>query len=120
MMEAIKHDSEKPKLGLIPPKAILGIGRALTYGANKYHNFNYKTGKGLEWERIYSALQRHYTVWLDGEDIDLESGLHHLDHLGACTVMLMDLVYSNIGEDTRFRTNSKVRTPNIVKIVNKD
>jgi hypothetical protein len=101
-LNAIKNDQEKEVLGLIPPKAMFGIGRALTHGAKKYHNYNYKTGKGLDWIRIYSALLRHLEAWIDGEDIDPESKLNHLDHVGACAVMLMDLVYSKKGSDSRF------------------
>src|SRR3990172_12466143 len=103
-MEAIKYDQQKPKLGLIPPKAVFSTGRAMTYGENKYHAYNYKTGAGLDWDRVYSPLLRHLEAWLDGEDIDPESGLNHLDHVGACTVMLQDLVFSKIGKDTRFKS----------------
>jgi hypothetical protein len=102
-MKAIKNDLNKPNLGLIPPKAIFGIGRALDYGSKKYHDYNYKTGSGLDWIRVYSALLRHLQAWIDNEDLDPESKLNHLDHVGACSVMLMDLVYSNIGKDTRFK-----------------
>ena len=105
-MSAVKQDQDKPRLGLIPSKAIISTGRALTYGAKppKYNEFNYKQNGGLEWDRVYSALLRHLFAWIDGEDIDPESGLHHLDHLGACTAMLQDLVFSKIGKDTRFTT----------------
>ena len=105
MVEAVKFDQEKPRLGLIPPNSINSTGRALTYGAKKYHEYNYKTGSGLDWDRVYSPLLRHLEAWIDGEDFDPESGLNHLDHVGACVAMLQDLVFSKIGKDTRFKQN---------------
>lgn len=108
MTEAIKYDDGKEKLGLIPTHAMFSTGRALTHGAKKYHDYNYKYGSGLDWDRIYSPLLRHLFKWIGGEDIDKESGLNHLDHVGACTSMLQDLVFSGIGKDTRFTSNSLV------------
>ena len=105
-MNAVKYDGDKPMLSLVPTHAILGMGRALTYGAKKYDNFNYKQGEGLNWDRYSSALLRHLFAWLGGENADQESGLNHLDHMLACAAMLSDAVYSNIGKDTRFNTDS--------------
>jgi hypothetical protein len=75
----------------------------MTHGAIKYEFYNYKKGGGLDWDRPYSALLRHVTAWWDGEDYDDESKLHHLKHAGACIAMLIDLVESKIGKDTRFK-----------------
>lgn len=104
-MNAVKYDDEKVKLGLIPSHSIFSTGRALTYGAKKYNNYNYKVGEGLDWDKIYSALLRHLFKWIGGEDIDKESGLNHLDHVGACTSILQDLVFSGIGHDSRFESD---------------
>jgi hypothetical protein len=101
--EAVKLDQGKPKMYLLPPKALNGIAEALTYGAIKYKDFNYKLGEGLDLDRPFSACIRHLNKWNDGEDIDGESGLSHLKHAGACIVMLLDLVESEIGKDTRFK-----------------
>ena len=109
-MKAIKHDKDKPKLGLVPPKAIIAIGKAMTFGSKKYDPYNYKLGKGLDWDQYYNALLRHLMAWLDGEDNDVESGLNHLSHMGACAVMLIDSVESKIGTDTRFK--GAKNTPN--------
>lgn len=103
IVEAVKYDTVKPKLSLIPYHAMWGIGEALTYGANKYADFNYKKGGGLDWDRVFSANMRHLTQWNGGEDLDQESGLNHLKHAGACNVMLIDLIESKIGKDTRFK-----------------
>jgi len=103
--DAVKFDNGKPRMDLLPPKALEGIAKVFTFGAKKYHDFNYKTGKGLDWNRPQAALERHMTAWNDGEDIDPESGMPHLYHVGCCIMMLIDLVDSNIGTDTRFKSN---------------
>jgi len=99
---AVKYDKDKPKMSLLPPKALIGIAKIMTYGAGKYANYNYKLGEGLDWDRPFSACLRHLTAWNDGEDDDKETKLSHLYHAGCCIMMLIDLVDSEIGKDTRF------------------
>jgi len=103
--EAVKKDSDKPRMDLLPPKALIGIAKIMTYGISKYNPHNYKHGKGLDWHRPLSACLRHLTAWNAGEDNDKETGQSHLYHAGCCIMMLIDLVDSKIGKDTRFRPN---------------
>ena len=100
--KAIKYDKDKPKMSLLPPKALKGIAEIMTYGSKKYNAHNYKKGEGLDWDQMYSACMRHLNAWNDGEDTDPESGRPHLYHAGCCLMMLIDLVDSEIGKDTRF------------------
>ena len=102
-MNAVKHDSGKPMMGLLPPKALRAIADIFTYGAAKYANHNYKHGDGLNWDRVYDACLRHLNAWNDGEDNDQETGKSHLYHAGCCIMMLIDLVDSGIGHDGRFK-----------------
>lgn len=44
----------------------------------------------MVWSDVYSALLRHLTAFWDGENIDSESGLHHLDHAAACLAFLVE------------------------------
>jgi len=101
--EAIKNDKDKPRMDLLPPKALVGIAKIMTYGAVKYADFNYKMGEGLEWRQPFAACLRHLNDWNDGEDNDKETGQSHLYHAGCCIMMLIDLVDSKIGKDTRFK-----------------
>ena len=103
--KAIKNDKDKPSMALLPSASLLGIAKVFTYGETKYHAYNYKTGRGLDWDRPYSACLRHLNAWNGGEDNDRETGYSHLDHAGACIMMLIDLVESGIGKDTRFKND---------------
>ena len=80
----------KIRTDLIPPEAIRGTARVLTYGAKKYDDRNWE--RGLDYSRIYGALLRHILAWWEGEDLDPESGLNHLHHVGCCAMFLQTFV----------------------------
>lgn len=81
-------DPKKIPLWLVPVALLRAAGRALGYGARKYAANNWR--KGMAWSECYSALQRHLSAWLEGEDTDPESGLSHLDHATACLAFLTE------------------------------
>jgi len=102
--EAMKKDKDKPRMDLLPSNALFGIATIMSYGATKYNDFNYKKGKGLDWDRLYAACQRHLVAWNGGEELDPESGESHLYHAGCCIMMLIDLVETKKGRDTRYKS----------------
>jgi hypothetical protein len=84
----LKYDSEKPALAYIPKAALDAEGQAFAYGARKYEAFNYKNG--IDITRTLSAALRHISQFLDGEDVDVESGAHHLGCARANLAMALD------------------------------
>lgn len=98
-MSGVKHDQEKVRLELIPPELIFGVGEILTFGAKKYGDRNWE--RGMEWGRVYGALQRHLNAWWSGEETDAETGKSHLWHAGCCLAFLMAYEARGIGEDDR-------------------
>lgn len=101
-MEAVKFDNGKPRMDLLPPKALMGIADIFGFGAKKYASFNYKQGDGLDWGRVYASALRHLNAWNNGEDNDIETGKSHLYHAGCAVMILIDLVDSQKGKDTRW------------------
>jgi hypothetical protein len=97
----VKHDQGKPDLSILSYGALAEIAKAFEFGAKKYGRYNYLGG--MEWTRIGSALLRHTYKWLWGQDNDDESGLHHLAHVGACVIMLLDYVLLGLGTDNRYK-----------------
>lgn len=97
--EFIKHDSDKPRIDLIPSEALFGIARILTFGAKKYGAYNWANGS--DWSRYYSAAQRHLLSWNMGEDYDSETGENHLYHALCCLVFLITYVERDLGTDNR-------------------
>ena len=81
----IKHDQEKPRFGLVPPKALEEVAKVLTYGARKYSAENWRH---VEVSRYFDAAQRHQWSYKQGQTIDPESGYNHLAH-AICSLMFM-------------------------------
>lgn len=100
-MEARKFDDQKNRLELLPPFALEEIAKGFTFGAKKYDAFNYVSGDGLAYSRIYGALLRHLSAWYRGEELDPESGLPHLTHAGCCLMMLMETIQAHPDNDDR-------------------
>lgn len=105
---AVKHDQGKPRTDLMLGPGMLAIGEALAYGAKKYTtparvgDWNYRDGQGLEWSRLLGALTRHLCKFAMRIELDDESGLPHIAHVGACAIMLCNLVIGKQGKDDRY------------------
>lgn len=98
MSKDMKYDGDKVRLDLVEPDFILGVGRALTYGANKYEAESWKTVKNRR-NRYYGALMRHLMAWRKGELIAADSGIAHLEHASANLMFLQHFDKEN--EDAR-------------------
>lgn len=84
--EGMKYDSNKPRMDLLDAKALEGLATVLTFGAEKYAAHNWR--KGISNSRLVAALLRHIFAIQRGEEIDPESGLPHIDHVGCCWMFL--------------------------------
>jgi hypothetical protein len=96
---ALKLDTGKVRMELIPASSLDALGRAMTYGSKKYAEHNW--AKGFDWDRLVGALLRHINAWRSGQDKDPESGLSHLDHVLACAAMLSAHESEGLGTDNR-------------------
>jgi hypothetical protein len=77
-MSGVKFDQGKPRISLLPVRALLGVAQVAVMGAAKYGDHNYRGG--MKATRFIDAAIRHTFKWLDGQDLDEESGLPHLHH----------------------------------------
>lgn len=101
MMEGRKNDQDKPRMELLSRAALEGCAQVLTFGAKKYAADNWR--QGMAWRRLIGAAMRHLQAFSDGEDIDPESGLPHLDHLACCVMFLSEFQKKKLGTDDRFK-----------------
>lgn len=77
MNEAIKYDHGKSRMDLLSPLWIEGVGHVLGFGARKYAEDNWRLG--LSVRRCLGAALRHiFACLIGGNDIDQDSGCHHL------------------------------------------
>lgn len=87
-----KYDAGKPQWHLVPNEPMESVVRVLTFGAQKYSADNWKKCRSVT--RYLDAAFRHVWAYLRGEDLDPESGEHHLAHSICCLLFAMGL-----GED---------------------
>jgi len=99
---ALKNDDHKLRWDLLPLDVVEGAVAGFTHGAAKYAPNNWR--KGARWGRLFAALQRHLQAFWRGEEIDEDSGLHHLDLAQCELMMLRGNVLNGIGEDDRWRS----------------
>ncbi len=85
--EALRYDEGKPDFTYLDPSALEGLCKVLEYGDKKYTvddvsgRNNWK--KGMTYSKVIRSLLRHTFKLLQGEFTDPESGLQHIDHIGA-------------------------------------
>lgn len=80
MQDGLKNDKieAKPRIHLCPPFLKHMMVSALEYGCRKYFENSWRAGFHVS--RMYSAANRHMDAFFhEREDIDADSGCHHLD-----------------------------------------
>jgi len=87
----------------VPQRALLEVGRVVTFGAETYGVENWKKVANLE-QRFTDAPLRHINQFLIGERIDKETQCHHL----ACAITgLMFVLESQLGGVPEVDTTGK-------------
>lgn len=100
----MKYDNKKPPIALIPSEVIEDVSKVFGFGKNKYGYNNWrKDAKKFGWDRHYSSIQRHLNAFWKGEDLDPESGLHHLLHAISQTMMFYIITKEGKNMDNRFK-----------------
>lgn len=88
--------ASKPQLQLMPPVLNAETSKALALGAIKYGPWNWRDNK-VELMTYLGAMKRHIDAVIEGEDIDPESGAHHLGHVAAgCGIVLDASAYGQL------------------------
>ena len=93
-MTGLKFDSEKPRMDLLPPKAIFEVAKVLGFGAEKYGPENWRLLENLQGRYTAGAL-RHIFAHMDGEELDPESRMSHLAHALCCLLFKLEIELEN-------------------------
>jgi len=96
-----RFNEGKRKWSLVPFKALEPMVNVLEYGAIKYAPYNWI--KGLPYTEIVESLLRHTYAFLEGEDIDPESGLSHIGHMQCNTLFLSWMIQNRPDLDNRYK-----------------
>lgn len=92
--------SRKAGIAWVSAPVITEIGVAMSEGARKYGPYNWRDAS-VRFSVYYDAMWRHMTQWWEGEDIDTDSGLHHITKLLSCASVLRDAQLHNKVVDDR-------------------
>ena len=84
--KGLKYDAGKDPMELLDFGALRGVSRVLGFGARKYAAHNWRGG--LQYSRLLGATLRHLAAYSQGEDLDPETGLPHIDH-ALCELMFL-------------------------------
>jgi hypothetical protein len=87
--KGLRYNLDKPQWSLVDFKSFEGMVRVLEHGTKKYSRNNWK--QGLSVVQTSESLLRHVFAFLNGENIDLESGLSHVSHI-QCNAMFLDYI----------------------------
>jgi len=107
---AIKETSGKLRFDLIPPEAMVEIAKVYTDGAEKYSARNWE--KGLSMDECIGALERHFSRFKLGQDVNPNTGSHEAAHMAFWCMAIISQYHRGISiEDSR-----KERKVNLEKL----
>lgn len=87
------------RFSLIPSQFLWALAEHYGKGASKYADRNWE--KGYSWAYGMDALERHYNAWKMREDIDEETGSHHLIAVAWHAAALYMFQQCGLGTDSR-------------------
>jgi len=107
--EPIYHlDQGKPRTDLLQFRALLAVAGVADYGVRKYGERNWEEhAERWEWGKLFGSAMRHAWSWMLREDLDPESGHHHLAHAAWNLLALLELVLAGRGRDDRALVSPK-------------
>lgn len=90
----------KAPFSTMPMGVAYEIALAMLEGARKYGRHNYRI-MGVKASVYYDAAIGHMATWWEGEDIDPESGIHHIGKAIASLTVLRDSMMMQNWKDDR-------------------
>lgn len=89
--QGLRYNSGKNRLDLIPCSLIDGVGRVLTFGAQKYAPDNWRKFNQQQVKECIGSAMRHIEQYRQGNWLDPESGLPHLAHAATNLGFILEL-----------------------------
>lgn len=98
---SLRFNKGKPEFSHLSPDFILELMKTMTSANSKYPYLNYTLKQDIR--TASDSLMRHFLSFQNGDDIDAESGCHHLAHV-AINAMIMFENLKDFGDevDTRY------------------
>lgn len=96
---SLRFNKGKAQIHQVPSSAITGMAEVLGYGETKYGKYNW--AKGNDFSVPFDSAMRHMLKFWDGEDLDDESGFHHLKHALTNLAILLEYYEKHPNMDDR-------------------
>jgi hypothetical protein len=97
--------SDKLPLHLWPATATILGSLGLLDGACKYGRSNFRA-IGVRASIYVDAAKRHIDAWMEGEDTDPDSSVHHLGHaLASLAIIVEAIAKKNLTDDRNYPTD---------------
>lgn len=88
----------------VPISMLAHCAAPMNNGAAKYEKYNWiDKDKGLDMMTYVDAILRHTLLFMAGEDVAEDSGVHHLDHIMAGIGVLRDAMLVDNVVDNRVK-----------------
>jgi len=98
------YGDAKPSAHFFPSNVLFGVYEVMRQGAAKYGLKNWRK-QPIRASTYYDAIDRHLKQWFElGEDADIESKRHHLEHIIAGASLVLDSIERGILIDDREQT----------------
>lgn len=91
---------KKVGLSVLPFRVLWRVAVAMFEGTCKYGRHNYR-GVGVRASVYFDAAMRHIGCWWEGQDIDPDSQLNHIDKAIASLMVLRDSMLGGNWVDDR-------------------
>lgn len=100
--KAKTYDAGKAPLAQIPWAGVDEMALVQEYGHQKYGDFN-NYRKGMEVSRNLSCALRHIRDFMNGIDLDPESGRNHLGHAMCRIAFVLQNLKDGVAIDDRYK-----------------
>lgn len=116
--KGLRYDSGKPAMHLLPPFAMLELGKLFARGVIKYYERNWE--KGMKWSKMLSPMLRHVFRFMLGQNYDKETGVHHLACVAWNALCLLEFTQTHPELDDRSPYSAKIELDDDYNVVNKN
>ena len=87
------------RFDLVPAIPLYRLAEHYGRGARKYEDRNWE--RGYEWSLSFGAMMRHAWAWWHGEELDEDTGSHHLDAVSFHAFALREFIETHPELDDR-------------------
>lgn len=107
ILKAKTYDEGKAPLAVLPWAAMDALAMVQAYGHKKYNNF-YNYRKGMEVSRNLSCAIRHIRDYMNGHEVDHESGINPLAHALCRISFVLQNLEDGVAIDDRYKPPHKI------------